>query len=82
MLISAVKRFSLCYDGPALITQIYCLNDTLCSIPFSITILFNLFGQVRLDCEDIKRGLVDFAKQHADTLLDRLTEDHRTDNEQ
>nr|XP_026690532.1 dynein heavy chain 12, axonemal isoform X1 [Ciona intestinalis] len=38
------------------------------------------FDMIQLNCEDIKRGLVEFARKHIDTLLERLTKDHREDN--
>ncbi|CAK8689424.1 unnamed protein product [Clavelina lepadiformis] len=40
------------------------------------------FDMIRLNCEDIKHGLVEYARKHADTLLERLTLDHRTDNKE
>ena len=38
------------------------------------------YDMVRLDCEDLKRGLSDVAKAHADTLLNRMATDHRDAN--
>lgn len=39
------------------------------------------FDMIRLDCEDLKRGLSDAAKDLANILLKRVTDDHRTENE-
>ena len=39
------------------------------------------FDMIRLDCEDLKRGLSDVAKEHAQTLLKRMAKDHREANE-
>ena len=38
------------------------------------------YDMIRLDCEDLKRGLSDVAKAHADTLLTRMATDHRNAN--
>ncbi|XP_013387188.1 dynein heavy chain 12, axonemal, partial [Lingula anatina] len=38
------------------------------------------FDMIRLDCEDLKRGLADAAKELADVLLNRMAQDHRTEN--
>jgi len=38
------------------------------------------FDMIRLDCEDLKRGLADAAKDLANTLLTRVTDDHRVEN--
>lgn len=35
---------------------------------------------IRLDCEDLKRGLADAAKDLAHTLLTKVTDDHRAEN--
>ena len=40
------------------------------------------YDMVRLDCEDLKRGLSDAAKKLADTLLERMAEDHRKENQE
>jgi dynein heavy chain len=39
------------------------------------------FDMIRLDCDDIKRGLSESARKHSETLLERLTNDHKKDNE-
>ena len=39
------------------------------------------YDMIRLDCEDLKRGLSDMAKAHADTLLTRMANDHRKANQ-
>ena len=36
---------------------------------------------IRLDCEDLKRGLSDTAKTFADKLLERVANDHRQEND-
>lgn len=38
------------------------------------------FDMIRLDCEDLKRGLSDAAKGLADILLERVSTDHRNEN--
>ena len=38
------------------------------------------YDMIRLDCEDLKRGLSDAAKALAGTLLDRVASDHRAEN--
>ena len=38
------------------------------------------YDMIRLDCEDLKRGLSDVAKAHADTLLNKVATDHREEN--
>lgn len=38
------------------------------------------YDMIRLDCEDLKRGLSDEAKGLADKLLDRVATDHRNEN--
>ena len=38
------------------------------------------YDLIRLDCEDLKRGLADVAKNFADLLLNRVAEDHRVEN--
>ena len=38
------------------------------------------FDMIRLDCEDLKRGLADAAKELANTLLIKVTDDHRVEN--
>lgn len=38
------------------------------------------FDMIRLDCEDLKRGLSDAAKDLANILLTRVTDDHRAEN--
>ena len=35
------------------------------------------YDMIRLDCEDLKHGLAEAARGHADTLLERVAEDHR-----
>lgn len=40
------------------------------------------YDMIRLDCEDLKRGLSDKAKNFADQLLDRVAEDHRNENDE
>ena len=37
------------------------------------------YDMIRLDCEDLKRGLSDAAKGLADVLLDRVATDHRNE---
>ena len=39
------------------------------------------FDMVRLDCEDLKRGLAEKSRGYANTLLDRVATDHRQENE-
>ena len=39
------------------------------------------YDLIRLDCEDLKRGLSDVAKEHSQTLLKRMAKDHREANE-
>ena len=39
------------------------------------------FDMIRLDCEDLKRGLAEKSRSYADMLLDRVASDHRTENE-
>lgn len=39
------------------------------------------FDMVKVDCDDLKRALMEYARKHADTLLTRLSKDHRDDNE-
>ncbi|XP_019624138.1 PREDICTED: dynein heavy chain 12, axonemal-like isoform X1 [Branchiostoma belcheri] len=39
------------------------------------------FDMVRLDCEDLKRGLAERVRHHADVLLERVSDDHRKENE-
>ena len=41
---------------------------------------FEHYDMIRLDCEDLKRGLAETAKGMADTLLERVAEDHRKEN--
>ncbi|XP_070559445.1 dynein axonemal heavy chain 12-like isoform X2 [Ptychodera flava] len=38
------------------------------------------FDMVRLDCEDLKRGLAEKSRSYADMLLRRLSSDHMTEN--
>ena len=38
------------------------------------------FDMIRLDCEDLKRGLADAAKELANQLLTKVTDDHRVEN--
>ena len=38
------------------------------------------FDIMRLDCDDLKRGLASKAHGYAETLLTRLAEDHRKEN--
>lgn len=38
------------------------------------------FDMIRLDCEDLKRGLADAAKDLANQLLTKVTNDHRAEN--
>ncbi len=42
---------------------------------------FEHYDMVRLDCEDLKRGLAEAAKGLADLLLNRVAQDHRKENE-
>ena len=42
---------------------------------------FEHYDMIRLDCEDLKRGLAEAAKGLADTLLERVAEDHRKENQ-
>ncbi|CAL1542210.1 unnamed protein product [Lymnaea stagnalis] len=39
------------------------------------------FDMIRLDCEDLKRGLAKVCRSHADELLSRVSSDHRRENE-
>lgn len=39
------------------------------------------FDMIRLDCEDLKRGLAEAARGLADELLSRVSADHRRENE-
>ncbi|XP_071083415.1 dynein axonemal heavy chain 12-like isoform X1 [Haliotis cracherodii] len=39
------------------------------------------FAMIRLDCEDLKRGLAEAARGLADELLSRVSADHRSENE-
>lgn len=39
------------------------------------------FDMIRLDCEDLKRGLADAAKDLANQLLTKVTDDHRVENQ-
>ncbi|CAG5115753.1 unnamed protein product, partial [Candidula unifasciata] len=39
------------------------------------------FDMIRLDCEDLKRGLAQACRRLADELLSRVSSDHRTENE-
>ena len=39
------------------------------------------FQVMRLDCDDLKRGLISRANNYAEQLLTRLAADHRQDNE-
>ena len=39
------------------------------------------FDIMRLDCDDLKRGLASKAHGYAETLLTRLAEDHRKENQ-
>lgn len=39
------------------------------------------FPLVRLDCDDLKQGLIDKAKSFAYKLLDRIVVNHREENE-
>ncbi|XP_059163826.1 dynein axonemal heavy chain 12-like isoform X1 [Physella acuta] len=39
------------------------------------------FDMIRLDCEDLKRGLARVCRSHADELLSRVSSDHRRENE-
>ena len=38
------------------------------------------YDMIHLDCEDLKRGLANTAKNLSDILLDRVATDHRTEN--
>lgn len=35
------------------------------------------YDMIRLDCEELKHSLAEAAKGHADTLLERVADDHR-----
>lgn len=39
------------------------------------------YDMIRLDCEDLKRGLAEAARGLADELLSRVSADHRRENE-
>uniref|UniRef100_A0A2C9M9T7 Uncharacterized protein n=1 Tax=Biomphalaria glabrata TaxID=6526 RepID=A0A2C9M9T7_BIOGL len=39
------------------------------------------YDMIRLDCEDLKRGLAKVCRSHADELLSRVSSDHRRENE-
>lgn len=39
------------------------------------------FDMIRLDCEDLKRGLASACRKLADQLLSRVSTDHRRENE-
>ncbi|XP_071484907.1 dynein axonemal heavy chain 12-like [Diadema antillarum] len=39
------------------------------------------FDMIRLDCEDLKRGLAEKSRSYANMLLERVASDHRTENE-
>lgn len=39
------------------------------------------FEMVRLDCEDLKRGLAEKSRSFGDLLLDRMASDHWKENE-
>lgn len=38
------------------------------------------FDMIRLDCEDLKRGLAEAARGLADELLRKVSDDHRREN--
>ena len=38
------------------------------------------FDMIKLDCEDLKQGLADAAKELSDSLLERVSTDHRNEN--
>ena len=38
------------------------------------------YDLIRLDCDDLKTGLIEVAKGLADRLLTRVATDHRTEN--
>ena len=38
------------------------------------------YDMIKLDCEDLKRGLADEAKMLSDSLLTRVSDDHRKEN--
>ena len=39
------------------------------------------FDMIRLDCEDLKRGLAEKSRSYADMLLGKVAADHREENE-
>lgn len=56
--------------------------DSLRDVAKQISVLpmIEHYDMIELDCEDLKRGLADVARKHADRLLDRMATDHRTEN--
>lgn len=39
------------------------------------------FDMIRLDCEDLKRGLAEASRELANELLRKVSNDHRTENQ-
>ena len=39
------------------------------------------FEMIQLDCDDLKRGLVEATRKLSDQLLDRVATDHRRENQ-
>lgn len=46
----------------------------------SVLPMIEHYDMIELDCEDLKRGLADVSRKHADRLLERMATDHRNEN--
>ncbi|XP_053147136.1 dynein axonemal heavy chain 12 isoform X3 [Hemicordylus capensis] len=58
------------------IDEFLCLSKEIMSLP-----MLAHFPMVRLDCDDLKQGLVDKARSFANKLLDIIVVNHREENE-